>query len=100
MKLEFFKNICLIYKMDFATILEDMLEDVVECEYCGGEGSVLCGNDEILICIFCCDTDTDSEYDSDSDYVPDWNDQDTSDIDTEDSDDLDSSIELVYSNSH
>tara|TARA_R110000772_G_scaffold216325_1_gene326838 strand:- start:58 stop:312 length:255 start_codon:yes stop_codon:yes gene_type:complete len=83
--------------MDFASIIENFDELECEyCEYCDGEGHVICGDDEMIICIFCCDTDTDSDTNSDSDYVPDWKDQDTSDID---SDDLDPTIELVYSNS-
>jgi hypothetical protein len=93
MKLEFFKNICLIYKMDnsqmvFANVLReiigvhDHLSHDEECDYCGGGGIIYIDDDEWEECEFCCESS-----DSDSDYVPVWSDEDTSDFDSDDSDD-------------
>jgi hypothetical protein len=107
MKLEFFKNICLIYKMDnsqmvFANVLQeiigvhDQLSHDEECDYCGGGGIIYIDDDEWEECEFCCESS-----DSDSDYEPESTDTESDDsYDSDDSDDLDSTIELVYSRSN
>jgi hypothetical protein len=78
MKLEFFKNICLMYKMDnsqmvFANVLQeiigvhDHLSKDEECDYCGGGGIIYIDDDEWEECGFCCgssDSDSDSESES------------------------------------